>query len=197
MKKHFLLFLFAWMAATVMVAQDGSLAYLNKQCPQLTQLYREELKNCHAHYIFAVDVSLSMCKYEETVRPALDAFVKALPMGDRMTIIPFAHDAISNKMGYDATIDAQTKNSMVQMLSTLYPQGADRRDRQYYDTDIYKAQQAVAKSVQMNQQYDVNIIVFISDLLHYGDGRHAHADEIGLQRQLGEHGLHAGVAAER
>lgn len=166
MKKHFLLFLFAWMAATVMVAQDGSLAYLNKQCPQLTQLYREELKNCHAHYIFAVDVSLSMCKYEETVRPALDAFVKALPMGDRMTIIPFAHDAISNKMGYDATIDAQTKNSMVQMLSTLYPQGADRRDRQYYDTDIYKAQQAVAKSVQMNQQYDVNIIVFISDLLH-------------------------------
>lgn len=166
MKRHFLLFLFAFMATTGMVAQDGSLAYLNQQCPQLTQLYREELKNCHAHYIFAVDVSLSMCRYEETVRPALDAFVKALPMGDRMTIIPFAHDAISNKMGYDATIDAQTKSSMVQMLTTLYPQGADRRDRQYYDTDIFKAQQAVAKSVQMNQQYDVNIIVFISDLLH-------------------------------
>jgi hypothetical protein len=149
-----------------MVAQESSLAYLNQQCPQLTQLYREELKNCHAHYIFAVDVSLSMCRFEQTVRPALEAFVKALPMGDRVTIIPFAHDAISNKMGYDVTIDAQTKNSMVQMLSTLYPQGADRRDRQYYDTDIYKAQQAVAKSVQMNQQYDVNIIVFISDLLH-------------------------------
>ena len=166
MKNKFLLVLFTLLVATGMVAQDGSLAYLNQQCPQLTQLYREELKNCHAHYIFAVDVSLSMCKYEATVRPALEAFVKALPMGDRVTIIPFAHDAISNKMGYDVTIDAQTKNSMVQMLSTLYPQGADKRDRQYYDTDIYKAQQAVAKSVQMNQQYDVNIIVFISDLLH-------------------------------
>ena len=166
MKNKFLLILFTLLVATGMVAQDGSLNYLNQQCPQLTQLYREELKNCHAHYIFAVDVSLSMCKYEQTVRPALEAFVKALPMGDRVTIIPFAHDAISNKMGYDVTIDAQTKNSMVQMLSTLYPQGADRSDRQYYDTDIYAAQQAVAKSVQMNQQYDVNIIVFISDLLH-------------------------------
>ena len=166
MKKLFLSVVISLVAALNLSAQDRSLAYLNQQCPQLTQLYREELKNCHAHYIFAVDVSLSMCKYEETVRPAIEAFVKALPMGDRVTIIPFAHDAISNKMGYDVTIDAQTKTSMVQMLSTLYPQGADRRDRQYYDTDIYKAQQAVAKSVQMNQQYDVNIIVFISDLLH-------------------------------
>jgi len=166
MKKHLLFILFALLVSTSMLAQDGSLAYLNQQCPQLTQLYREELKNCHAHYIFAVDVSLSMCKYEATVRPALEAFVKALPMGDRVTIIPFAHDAISNKMGYDVTIDAQTKNSMVQMLATLYPQGAEKKDKQYYDTDIYKAQQAVAKSVQMNQQYDVNIIVFISDLLH-------------------------------
>ena len=166
MKNKFISFLFALLVATGMAAQESSLAYLNQQCPQLTSLYREELKNCHAHYIFAVDVSLSMCKYEETVRPALEAFVKALPMGDRVTIIPFAHDAISNKMGYDVTIDAQTKTSMVQMLSTLYPQGADKRDRQYFDTDIYSAQQAVAKSVQMNQQFDVNIIVFISDLLH-------------------------------
>ena len=166
MKNKLLSIFISLLFASVMVAQESSLAYLNQQCPQLTQLYREELKNCHAHYIFAVDVSLSMCRFEQTVRPALETFVKALPMGDRVTIIPFAHDAISNKMGYDVTIDAQTKNSMVQMLSTLYPQGADRRDRQYYDTDIYKAQQAVAKSVQMNQQYDVNIIVFISICLN-------------------------------
>ena len=166
MKRHFLIGFLALVFATGMMAQDNSMAYLREQCPQLTDLYREELKNCHAHYIFAVDVSLSMCRFEETVRPALEAFVKALPMNDRVTIIPFARDAISNKMGYDVTIDAQKKTTMVQMLATLYPQGADRRDRQYFDTDIYKAQQAVAKSIQMNAQYDVNIIVFISDLLH-------------------------------
>ena len=166
MKNKLFSFLFAIMAASCVFAQEEQLVYLSQQCPQLTQLYREDLKNCHAHYIFAVDVSLSMCKYESTVRPALEAFVKALPMGDRMTVIPFAQEAISNKIGYDVTIDAQKKSSMVQMLSSLYPQGADRKDRQYYDTDIYKVQQAVAKSVQLNQQYDVNIIVFISDLLH-------------------------------
>lgn len=166
MKRILLVVLTVMLGLSHASAQGSSLAYLNQQCPQLTQMYREELKNCHAHYVFAVDVSLSMCRYEETVRPALEAFVNALPMGDRVTIIPFAHDAISNKMGYDVTIDAQTKNSMVQMLGTLYPNGAERRDRQYFDTDIYKAQQAVAKSCQMNQQYDVNIIVFISDLLH-------------------------------
>ena len=166
MKKSFVILFLSLLMGMPMFALESSLAYLNQQCPQLTQMYREELKNCHAHYVFAVDVALSMCKYEETVRPALEAFVKALPMGDRVTIIPFAHDAISNKMGYDVTIDAQTKNSLVQMLATLYPQGAEKKDKQYFDTDIYQAQQAVAKSCQMNQQYDVNIIVFISDLLH-------------------------------
>ena len=166
MKNKLFSILFAIMVASCVFAQEDQLAYLNQQCPQLTQLYREDLKNCHAHYIFAVDVSLSMCKYEETVRPALAAFVKALPIGDRMTVIPFAKEALSNKIGYDVTIDPQKKTSMVEMLSSLYPQGADRKDRQYYDTDIYKVQQAIAKSVQLNQQYDVNIIVFISDLLH-------------------------------
>ena len=166
LKKFTIVLLLLLVSISYVPAQDSSLAYLNQQCPQLTQLYCEELKNCHAHYVFAIDVSLSMCKFEDNVRPALEAFVKALPMGDRVTIIPFAHDAMSNKMGYDVTIDAQTKTSLVQMLNTLYPQGAERRDRQYFDTDIFKAQQAVAKSCQMNQQYDVNIIIFISDLLH-------------------------------
>lgn len=118
------------------------------------------------HYIFAVDVSLSMCKYEEAVRPAMEAFVNSLPMSDRLTIIPFAHDAITNKIGYDVTIDSLTRRNLIQLLPSLYPYGSDRRDHLYYGTDIYKAQQAVTKSVQMNQQYDVNIIVFITDMIH-------------------------------
>ena len=164
MKKIFL-FVFTLFFSLEIIAQDP-LSYLRQQCPQLTEMYKEELKNCHAHYIFAVDVSLSMCKYEENVRPALEAFVRALPNGDRITIIPFAHDALDNKMGFDVTIDNQTRSSLIQMLTTLYPQGQEKKDRQYYDTDIYVAQKAVARSVQRNSQYDVNIILFISDLLH-------------------------------
>lgn len=169
MKKHILSLIFSLFFVTGMVAQDGSLAYLNQQFPQLTQMYREELKNCHAHYVFAVDVSGSMCKYEDLVKPALEAFVKASPMGDRVTIVPFGREANTNNIGFDTEITAQTKISMVQMLGTLYPPASERRQNAYQYTNIYDAQQAVAKFIQKNAQYDVNIIVFISDLLHCPD----------------------------
>lgn len=169
MKNKLLSIFFTLLVATSLVAQQQQdpLGYLRQQCPKLTDMYSNELKNCHAHYIFAVDVSLSMCQFEETVRPALEAFVKALPLGDRVTVIPFAHDANGNKFGYDVVLEERKQIAdMVQVLSSLYPQGAEKKDRQYYDTDIFKAQQEIAKSLQMAKQYEVNIIVFISDLLH-------------------------------
>ena len=98
-------------------AQQGStltssLAYLKKTFPKLTNLYSSELSNCHTHYIFAVDVSLSMAKYESTVLPALKAFVAALPNGDRMTVIPFAKEAYDNKLGFDVKITNETRATM-------------------------------------------------------------------------------------
>lgn len=145
---------------------EDPMAYLRKQCPKLTEMYKAELNNCHAHYIFAVDVSLSMCKFEEMVKPAMEAFVDALPNGDRVTIIPFAHDAEDNKLGYDVDIDKETKSSLKKLLPDMYPHGTNKKDPQYLDTDIYQAQKAVSKSMQQNAQYDVNVVVIISDLLH-------------------------------
>ena len=147
-------------------AQTDPLAYLRKQCPSLTEMYKTELENCHAHYIMAVDVSLSMCKYEPNVLPALKSFVKALPNGDKVTLIPFAQTADDNKMGFDVEITDQTKASLLQVMETLYPSGAERKNKHYYDTDIFQAQQAVARSVQQNAQYEVNIIIFITDMMH-------------------------------
>jgi hypothetical protein len=142
------------------------LAYLQQECPQLTAKYKSELDACRAHYIFAVDVSLSMAKYESTVLPALDAFVKALPEGDRVTIIPFAKTAQDNRMGFNVEINKDTRPALVNLLPTLYPQGNDKKDKQYYDTDIYEVQQAIAKSIRAYSNYEVNLVVFISDLLH-------------------------------
>lgn len=147
-------------------SQSDPLTYLKKQCPRLTELYRTELENCHAHYIMAVDVSLSMAKYEEDVLPALKSFIGALPDGDRVTLIPFARNANDNKLGFDVEITKETRGSLLQVLNSLYPHGSEKSDRQYYDTDIFEAQQAVIKSVQQNAQYEVNIIIFISDMLH-------------------------------
>jgi hypothetical protein len=170
MKKIFtFLLFFAMLPSSVMMMKAQSqnpLAYLQEQCPKLTQMYKNELAECKAHYIFAVDVSLSMAKYESTVLPALEAFVKALPNGDRVTIIPFAKYALDNKMGFNVEINKSTRGALVQMLPNLYPHGADKKDKQYYDTDIFAVQQAIAKSIQQNSDYGVNLIVFISDLLH-------------------------------
>lgn len=149
----------------VVLAQDP-LSYLRTQCPKLTEMYQDELINCHAHYVIAVDVSLSMRKFEENVLPALKSFVQALPEGDKFTLIPFAGEPEDNRMGYDVEITNSTKSSMLQLLPSLYPQGAVPKGSPYLDTDIFKAQQSVMKSVQTNAQYEVNVIIFISDMMH-------------------------------
>ena len=158
-----------WSLSTVgSVRGQDAMVYLEENYPQLTNLFREELKECHAHYIFAVDVSLSMCKYEDNVRPALISFMKAVPAGDRVTVIPFATTADANRMGFDVTITRDKRASLIDMMSRLYP---DQREKQvnrakYYDTNIFAAQQAVAKSIQENPKYDVNFVFFISDMMH-------------------------------
>ena len=119
------------MGAAVSFAQNSSLNYLRQQCPQLTELYQTELENCHAHYVMAVDVSLSMCKYEPDVLPALKSFVGALPIGDKVTLIPFAKNAYDNKMGFDVEITNETKSSLLDVLNSLYPKGAEKQNKEY------------------------------------------------------------------
>ena len=155
--------------STGLLAQNDPLEYLRKKCPQLTEKYRTELENCHAHYIMAVDVSLSMCRYQTEVLPAVKAFIKALPDGDKVTLIPFATEADDNRLGYDVEVNRQTRSSLLQVMDQLYPNvarmnAAERRP--FMDTDIFKAQQSVARSIQQNAQYDVNIIIFITDMMH-------------------------------
>lgn len=164
----FLPLVLLFIAANVF-AQGDPLDYLRKQCPQLTEKYRTELENCHAHYIMAVDVSLSMCRYQEQVLPAVKAFIKALPDGDKVTLIPFATEAYDNLLGFDVEVNRQTRASLLQVMDRLYPNTrtmtpAERQP--YMDTDIFDAQQAVARSIQQNAQYEVNIVIFITDMMH-------------------------------
>ena len=154
------------LASASAYAQGDPLSYLKKQCPQLTSMYQDDLVNCHAHYIMAVDVSLSMCKYENDVLPALRSFVKALPVGDKVTLIPFAKTANDNRMGFDVEITDETRSSLVDMMGSLYPKGAERRNSEFYDTDIFEAQQSIVRSIQQNAQYEVNIVIFITDMMH-------------------------------
>ncbi len=94
MKRKFLntiliIVMLAALSPSIILAQSNPLSYLERTFPKLTNLYKDELKQCRTHYIFAIDVSGSMVKYDEVVTPALQAFAQALPVGEQVSIIPF------------------------------------------------------------------------------------------------------------
>ena len=76
-------------AAFLPTFAQNPMANLEKNYPQLTNLYRDDLGRYAAHYIFAIDVSGTMNKYADVVIPAIKPFFQALPTGDRVTVIPY------------------------------------------------------------------------------------------------------------
>lgn len=145
----------------------SSMAYLEQQFPQLTNLYRPELENMHTHYIFAVDVSGSMIKYDTIVTPALKAFTRALPNGETVTVIPFGTEAKQLVPGL-AGVKIQgegTKRALETALSTLYAnEGYDKIFKA--NTNILEAVKAVNNTLRNNDDINMNVIVIITDFLN-------------------------------
>lgn len=142
--------------------QANSLAYLEQTFPKLTNLYRGELKKYPAHYIFAIDVSGTMNQYEKMVVNSIIPFFNALPNGDRVDVIPFGTEALPNLISYSGVIDDQIKTALCQNIGRLY------NDPSYPDgfkgyTDIEKSVAAIAKVMQNNREYRVNVIVILTD----------------------------------
>ena len=147
-------------------SQTNSLAYLEQTFPKLTGLYHPELMDCHTHYIFAVDVSGSMIKYDDTVTPALQAFALALPPGEQVTIIPFGTDAKENTPGLCCKVEGPTQKQVLSTaLSTLYTNNGYSREFRH-NTDVNKAVAAINKAILNNQEAQMNVIVIITDFLN-------------------------------
>lgn len=145
---------------------QSSMDYLRQQFPKLTKLYEPELKGMKTHYIFAVDVSGSMTKYDETVTPALKAFANALPIGEQVTVIPFGTTAKDNTPGLCVEIaDNGTKDVLTNSLSSLYTNDAYTPDFKR-NTDINAAVEAINKTLLNNQQAKMNVVVIITDFLN-------------------------------
>lgn len=147
-------------------AEASSMKYLEDQFPQLTKLYEPELRDMNTHYIFAIDVSGSMKKYDEVVTPALKAFARALPNGEEVSVIPFGTDAKLNVPGLCVKIEGEgTKQALETALSTLYiNDGYDRAFRA--NTDVAKAVEAVNTTMRNNQDVKMNVVVIITDFLN-------------------------------
>jgi len=144
----------------------SSFVYLEKTFPKLTDIYKSELQNCNTHYIFAVDVSGSMIKYNEIVTPALQAFAQALPSGEQVSIIPFGTEAKENTPGLCCKIqdDAQ-KQVLSTALSSLYVNDGYTPEFRH-NTDVNKAVAAVNKAILNNQEVQMNVVVIITDFLN-------------------------------
>ena len=171
MKQIFRLFLLAFLflpATSQAQKPEGgtSLDYLKQQFPQLTNLYEPELRNMNTHYIFAIDVSGSMTKYDNVVTPALKAFARALPLGEEVSIIPFGNDARLNTPGLCVKIEGEgTKQALETALSSLYTNPSyDREFRA--NTDVAKAVGAVNTTMRNNQDVKMNVVVIITDFLN-------------------------------
>lgn len=145
---------------------NNSLAYLEQTFPKLTNLYKEELKQCRTHYIFAIDVSGSMKKYDAVVTPALQAFAQALPVGEQVSIIPFGTDPKENTPGLCCRINNEAQiQTLNNSLSTLYiNEGYTLEFRR--NTDVHKAVEAVNKAILNNQEAQMNVVVIITDFLN-------------------------------
>lgn len=142
--------------------QSNPLAYLEQTFPKLTELYRADLNKYPAHYIFVVDVSGTMDKYENDVVSALRPFFEALPNNDRVDVIPFGSSALDGMLQYQGVINDEVKRTLCANLGNFYhdpsyPQGFKSA------TFVDAAVQSVAKVMQNNRDYKINIVVMLTD----------------------------------
>lgn len=142
------------------------LLYLRQNYPKLTNEYENELLNFPVHYIFAVDVSWSMLKYEAQVDSAIVPFIKALPDNDYVTFIRFGTESRNNDVGFNAKINASSKVSLINSTHKLYSdQNLNANDFRMH-TDIFKAVQSIAEAERRHQEVKQNVVVVITDFRH-------------------------------
>ena len=165
MKNSLKKFLLVWLCTclcSVSIMAQTSLEYLENIYPKLTDLYRDELTKYPAHYVFAVDVSGTMNQYSDVVVKALKPFIQALPDGDRVDVIPFGTEALPNMLNYSGVINEDVRTALHSNIKTLYTDPSYQKGFKSY-TDIPQAISAIARVIQNNREYKVNVIILLTD----------------------------------
>lgn len=164
MKQKILFSLFIQVYAILSVFSQSPIRYLESTFPQLTEIYRNDIDKCHAHYIFTVDVSGSMDKFESSVVPSLEQFIQALPNGDKVSIMPFGTEVMC-PMGFSGTISDNVKRDLCRSIQSLY--NNTNYDKLFKDhTNIYKAINKMSETMTTNSEFKVNILISITDFLN-------------------------------
>lgn len=139
--------------------QPQTYTLLEQDYPQLLKKFAKELNTQKANYIFAIDVSGTMNKYENIVVPAMSQFVESLSDGDNVNIIRFGSDAKVSVGGF-CDVSAGTRQSLKQYIHSLY-----KRDEALYKyTDLNRLLQTLNKQLQI-QKNDLTFIFVLTDFI--------------------------------
>ena len=142
-------------------AQDDAMALVRNNYPSLYKIFKDDLSNIHANYVFAVDVSGSMKSNAPVVQPALKSFFSSLPDGDHVDIIPFGTFAKVSQPGYMGEINDGLKAQLNQTIDNLYTNPADADIRGY--TDIPDAMDKINQCLTRYSKDDINFIFILTD----------------------------------
>lgn len=171
-KRLIISFCFFFLSLTALFAQDSGLQFVKKQYPQLSTMFEKELREQHATYTFAIDVSGTMKKYSEIVIPALNSFVDALPNGDYVRIIRFGTYAKGSENGYLGTVNSNLKVDLKRAINQLYSNPNDDRSFRAH-TDVPAVMKEVASALQ-NSENNMNFVFILTDFRNdqQGSGEH-------------------------
>lgn len=173
--KTIVVFVLAFVVSLSLSAQDGGIAAvkLQREFPKLTARYGNQLADQKAHYIFAVDISSSMCPYQETVVDNLQKFVAALPDGDQITIIRMADE---NYTDYVNMFKCITLNPNVrQALSNVISSGgfnflANNDSRN--GSDGFRTARLIVDAINTVGSNELTFIYLLTDFEYWTHGNH-------------------------
>ena len=166
MKKIYIIITFI-LCVTIVHAQQQSFDALKADYPLLMKKFGKELEGQRADYIFAIDVSGTMNKYQETVVPALGEFFKSLQEGDYVSIIKFGGEA-TNEVGSAGKIGAETIKNLINYAGHIYdkPTTAFEREKYFKYTDLDNMLHYLATDMKQIDRSKLKFVFIITDFLH-------------------------------
>lgn len=171
------LLLFFFSEWCMLQAQSQAKEAMRKEYPQLMEIYGKKLEVQHAHYIFAVDISSSMLPYETVVKKNFEAFVKAIPDGDQVTLIRMAREDYTDFVGLFKciTLTPETRKSLVDVLYS--PQFAFLKDGNPRNgSDGYTMSRKVLEAVNTVGSTDLTFIYLLTDFEYWTSRHHYDKD---------------------
>lgn len=157
---HVMLWIWITSSAPLGAQPSAPFQLLEQEYPALMAKFGNELKNQKANYLFAIDVSGTMNKYENIVVPAMQQFVASLAEGDNVNIIRFGTQAKVSLGGF-SDIDKDTKKALNQFIETIYQKDATL----YAHTDLNLLIEQINKQLQ-TQKNNLTFLFILTDFIN-------------------------------